>query len=138
MEGRMLINLIWKVIVGLTAAALIVYAVTPNATLGYLIKLFALNWGIAILTLLAWPHIRGVRKGDLVFVREESSLPLLFALPNAVAKDSGRLKGFIGIEFSDGTKGIGKILKYQGLITHAEVQLFEKNAPVEVVEPALM
>jgi len=128
----MLINLISKVIMGLTAIALIVYAVTPNATLGYLAKLFALNWGVALVVFLAWPHVRGVKNGDLIFVSEESSLPLLFALPNATSKDNGRLNGFIRVEFGDGTTGIGKIVKYQGLITHAEVKLFEKDVPMKV------
>jgi hypothetical protein len=128
----MLINLISKVIIGLTAIALIVYAITPNATLGYLAKLFALNWGMALVVFLAWPHVRGVKKGDLIFVSEESSLPLLFALPNATSKDSGRLNGFIRVEFGDRTTGIGKIIKYQGLITHAEVKLFEKDIPMKV------
>jgi len=127
-----LINLISKVIMGLTAIALIVYAVTPNATLSYLAKLFALNWGIALVVFLAWPHVRGVKKGDLIFVSEESALPLLFALPNATSRDSGRLNGFIRVEFGDGTTGIGKVVKYQGLITHAEVKLFEKDIPMKV------
>jgi len=127
-----LINLISKVIMGLTAIALIVYAVTPNATLGYLAKLFALNWGIALVVFLAWPHVRGVKKGDLIFVSEESSLPLLFALPNATSNDNGRLNGFIRVKFGDGTTGIGKIVKYRGLITHAEVKLFEKDVPMKV------
>lgn len=128
----MLIGLMWKLMVALTAASLIVFAVTPGATWGYLAKLFALNWGIALAVFLAWPHVRGVRKGDLIFVSEESQVPIIFALPNATAKSNGRLKGFINIEFADGTTGIGKVFKYQGLITHAEVHLFERNIPIKM------
>ena len=126
-----LIGIIWKAILGLTAVSLVLYAVTPNATLGYLAKLFALNWGIALGIFIVWPHVRGVRKGDPIFVSEESTLPLLFALPNAVAKDNGRLNGFISVEFGDGTTGIGKVVKYQGLITHAEVKLLEKEVQMK-------
>lgn len=130
----MLINLLWKIMWGLTAISLIVYALTPNATLGFLAKLFALNWGIALVVFLGWPHVRGVRKGDVIFVSEENSFPIIFALPNAVAKSNGRLNGLIQVDFGDGSAGIGKIIKYQGLITHAEVKLLEKDIPVEMVK----
>lgn len=120
-----------KTVAILTAAAFFVYAVTPGATLGYLAKLFALDAGVSIVALLAYPHIRGVRKGDPAFVREETVLPILFIIPNATILDDGRLNGFVKVELRDGTTGIGKVMKYQGLVSHAEIQLLEKNMRVE-------
>ncbi len=122
----MLLGFIWKMLIGLTALSLIVYAVTPEASLSYLLKLFALNWGITLVSSIIWPYIRGVRKGDPLLVRDEE-IPILFSFPNAVALSNGRLKGYVEMKLVDGTVGIGKIIKYQGIINNAEVELLEQH-----------
>ena len=128
----MLIGLIWKMLVALTALSLIVYAVTPDASITYLLKLFALNWGLVLVTIIVWPHIRGVRKGDPLLVRGEN-IPILFSFPNAVALSNGRLNGYVEMKLVDGTVGIGKILRYQGIISNAEVELLEQHtATIEI------
>lgn len=128
-----LINILWRLMLGLIALSLLAFFVTPNATLGYLAKLFALDIGLGLLVFLGWPYVRGVRKGDVVFVNEGEVSPL-FALPNAVAKSNGRINGFIQVDFGNGVVGIGKIVKYQGLITHAEVRFIEKDIPMEIMK----
>jgi len=122
----MLVGLIWKLLVGLTALSLIVYAVTPDASLSYLLKLFALNWGFVLVAIIIWPHVRGVRKGDPLLVRDEE-IPILFSFPNAVALSNGRLRGYVEMKLVDGTVGIGKVIKYQGIINNAEVELLEQH-----------
>ena len=128
----MLLGFVWKTLVGLTALSLIIYAVTPEASISYLLKLFALNWGITILATIAWPYIRGVRKGDPLLVRDED-IPILFSFPNAVALSNGRLNGYVEMKLVDGSVGIGKIIKYQGIINNAEVELLEQHtAQIEI------
>ena len=128
----MLLGFVWKMLVALTALSLIVYAVTPEASLSYLLKLFALNWGILLVSTIVWPHIRGVRKGDPLLVRDED-IPILFSFPNAVALSNGRLKGYVEMKLVDGTVGIGKVIKYQGIINNAEVELLEHHtAHIEI------
>ncbi|MCX8202568.1 MAG: hypothetical protein N3G74_02060 [Candidatus Micrarchaeota archaeon] len=123
----MLINTLWKMLLALTAISLIVYALTPEATLGYLLKLFALNWGVLIVYAIAWPHIRGVRKGDPIVVRGQP-LTFFFAFPNAVAMSNARLNGYVELKLMDGTIGIGKVVRYQGILSHAEVELLEQHS----------
>ncbi|MCS7109461.1 MAG: hypothetical protein NZ903_01540 [Candidatus Micrarchaeota archaeon] len=130
----MLINSIWKILLILTAIAFFAYALTPNATLGYLLKLFALNWGIIIVYIIIWPHIRGVRKGDLLVIRSQP-ISFFFSIPNAVALSNARKNEFIELKLLDGTIGIGKVVKYQGIFSHAEVELVSQNtALIEIAK----
>ncbi len=123
----MLINALWKLLLILTASSLIIYALTPEASLGYLLKLFALNWGVLIVYAIAWPHIRGVRKGDPIVVRGEP-IAFFFTFPNAIAMSNGRLNGYVELKLMDGSFGIGKVVRYQGILSHAEVELLEQHA----------
>ena len=133
----MLIGMAWKMLVTLTAISLIVYALTPNASLGYLLKLFALNWGIVIISLFAWPHIRGVRRGDPLVIKSQPSMKvfgMVLSFPAAIALSNGRLNEFIEVKFIDGSTGIGKITKYQGLLSNAEVEIMAQNQPELKIE----
>lgn len=57
------VRIFFKAILLFTAAALIVYAVTPTG-IDVLLKLLAFAFGSAILSPFVYPHLRGVRKGD--------------------------------------------------------------------------
>jgi len=128
----MMIGMLWKLLVVLTAVSIIVFFLTPEASLGYLLKLFLLNWAVILLTTVAWPHIRGVRKGDPLVVRGEpmiKMLGLVFSFPSAVAMSNGRLNGYIEVKLIDGSIGIAKVVKYEGVFSNAEVELLEQHAP---------
>ncbi len=128
----MLIGFFARVLVFFTAMALILFGITPNATLGLLAKLIAIDIGLALVTLLAYPQIRGIRKGDRIIVSEEKLPIFLFGFTNAVAMSDGRFNDLIQFELMDGTTGIGKVSRYEGLLTNPEVKVMEKNIPIEI------
>lgn len=131
----MLLGFFGTLLLLFTAIALIVYGITPAATLGYLAKLLAIDIGAAILALIAWPYARGIRKGDKVVVTEEpakAKIMALFGLFNGRALDNGRLGGVIKVELFDGSMALGTITKYEGLLSNAEVKLLERSIPVEI------
>ena len=128
----MLIGFFSKTIVLFTALALIAFGVTPNATLGYLAKLAALDVGLSLLTLFVYPYVRGVRKGDRLIVSDERTPVFLFGFANAVATSDGWVNDLIQFELIDGTTGIGKVSRYEGIISNAEIKVMEKNVPIEI------
>jgi len=131
----MLLGFLFSVMLLFTAVALIVFGITPDATLWYLAKLIAIDIGAAILVVFAWPYIRGVRKGDNVIVAEESTkgkIMMLFGVFNGKALDDGKIGSVIKVELFDGSVGLATITKYEGLFSNAEVKLLERTIPVEI------
>jgi hypothetical protein len=123
----------FKALLLFTAAALIIYAVTPTG-IDILLKLLAFAAGSAILTPLVYPHLRGVRKGDTVnVVLSEQELPfnLFYRRSEAVAVGSGRIGSVIRIEFKDGSEEEGRVISYAGMFTPAKVKILNKD--IEVV-----
>ena len=131
----MLVGLFGKLVLIFTAVVLIVWGTTNGASLGDLAKLIAVDIGASLLIPLAWPHIRGIRKGDKIIVTEESSKAKIIALLglfNGKALDDGRVNGIIKVEMFDGSIALGTITKYEGFLSNAEVKLFEKSVTVEI------
>jgi hypothetical protein len=126
------VRIFLKSIVLFTAAALIIYAVTPTDPI-FLLKLLALDVGLALLMPFAYPSIRGVREGDQVtVVLSERKLPfsILYARSNAVASSNGRVGGRIRVRFGDGSEEEGVVVSYAGMFSPAKVRILEKGIKV--------
>jgi hypothetical protein len=126
------IRIFFKSIVLFTAAALIIYAVTPTG-IDFLLKLLALDIGLALLMPFAYPSIRGVREGDpVVVVLSGKELPfrMLYARSSAVASSNGRIGGRIKVRFSDGSEEEGVVVSYSGMFSSAKVRILEKGIKV--------
>jgi len=126
------VRIFFKAILLFTAAALIVYAVTPTG-IDVLLKLLAFAFGSAILSPFVYPHLRGVRKGDSVqAMLSEQELPfnLFYRRSDAVAMSSGRVGGVIKIAFNDGSEEEGVVVSYAGMFTPAKVKILQKEIKV--------
>lgn len=130
----MRIGLFFKTLVISVAGALIVYAVTPYS-LDFLLKLLALALGISLLTPLAYPYVRGVRKGDVVLLAsyEASGFANLLQMQTAVAITNGRIGSRIRVSLPNGDGAEGEIISYAGFITPARVKLVEREFNVSIV-----
>jgi len=125
--------LFFKSIVLFTAAALLIYALTPNVGIDFLLKALAFAFGSAMLMPFIYPHIRGVRGGDEVrVVLSEQELPfsILYARSSAVASGNARIGGRIKVAFRDGSEEEGVVISYAGLFAPARVKLLQKEIRV--------
>jgi hypothetical protein len=125
--------LFFKSIVLFTAAALLIYALTPNVGIDFLLKTLAFAFGSAMLMPFIYPHIRGVRRGDEVrVVLSEQELPfsILYARSSAVASGNARIGGRIKVAFRDGSEEEGVVISYAGLFAPAKVKLLQKEIRV--------
>ena len=127
------VRIFFKSLVLFTAAALIIYAVTPNVGIDFLLKSLAFAFGSAMLMPFVYPHIRGVREGDVITVAlSEKALPfsMLYARSDAVASGNGRIGEKIKITFRDGSEEEGMVVSYSGLFAPAKVKLLQKEIKV--------
>lgn len=127
------VRLFFKSIVLFTAAALIIYALAPNAGIDFLLKSLAFAFGSAMLMPFIYPHIRGVRKGDEVgVVLSEKELPfsIPFVRSGAIAMGNGRIGERIRVAFRDGSKEEGVVVSYAGLFTPAKIKLLQRDIRV--------
>lgn len=112
---------------------------------GYLPFFNALSAGIAlgIIVNIIYPHIRGVKKGDVLSVSSGPSLST--SLPNiiqiafgamfsisAIASQNGKKGEIINVLLEDGTDAKGLITNYAGIFSSAEIKLIR---PPKVVSP---
>jgi len=126
------VRIFFKAILLFTAAALIVYAVTPTG-IDVLLKLLAFAFGSAILAPFIYPHMRGIKKGDavqLVLFEQELPFNLFYRSSNAVAISSGRVGSVIRIAFNDGSEEEGVVVSYAGMFTPAKVKILQKEIKV--------
>jgi hypothetical protein len=126
------IRIFFKSLVLFTAAALILYAVTPTG-IDFLLKLLAFDVGLALLTPFLYPHIRGVRKGDAVtVVLSEKELPFstFYMRSDARAVSNARIGGRIMVSYKDGSEEECAVVSYAGLFTPAKVKILEKEIMV--------
>ncbi|MEW6329295.1 MAG: hypothetical protein AB1468_04210 [Candidatus Micrarchaeota archaeon] len=130
----MRIGLFFKTLILSVSAALIIYALTPHS-LTFLLKLLALALGISLLTPLAYPYMRGVRKGDVVLLAnyEATGFANLLQMNTAVAITNGRKGARIRVSLPNGDEAEGEIISYAGFITPARVRLVEREFNVSIV-----
>lgn len=125
------VRIFFKALAIFTAVAFIVYAVTPTG-IDFLLKLLALDIGLAILMPFAYPHIRGVRKGDVVMVvlGSKFSSSMFHAQSEAIASSNARAGGRIKVRFRDGSEEECIVVSYAGMFSPAKVKIFEKEIMV--------
>jgi hypothetical protein len=125
------VRIFFKALALFTAAAFIIYAVTPTGP-DFLLKLIALDIGLAILMPFAYPSIRGVRNGDavLVLISESSPFGMLPTRSNAVASSNGRIGSRIKVRFRDGSEEECVVVSYAGMFTPAKVKILEREIRV--------
>lgn len=127
------LKVFFKSIVLFTACALIVYAVTPNAGVDFLLKSLAFAFGLSLLMPFIYPHVRGVRAGDEVLVvLSEGQLPfsILSAPSFAVAMENGRIGSSIRVRLKDGSEEECVVISYAGLFNPAKVKVLQKEIEV--------
>jgi hypothetical protein len=126
------VRIFFRAIVLFTAVAFIVYAVTPTG-IDFLLKLLALDAGLAMLMPFAYPHIRGVRAGDEVgIVLSEQELPfsMLYTRSRGIASSNGRIGQSIKVRFKDGSEEEFVVVSYASLFTPARVKILQREIQV--------
>ncbi len=126
------VRIFFKSVALFTAAALIIYAVTPTG-IDFLLKLLALDIGLAMLMPFTYPTMRGVKKGDqITVVLSEKELPfsMFSARSNAIANSSARIGGRIRVRFRNGSEEECVVVSYAGMFTPAKVKILEKEIRV--------
>lgn len=121
------------------AIFLLIYAV------GYLPFFNAISAGIAlgIIANITYPHIRGVKKGDVLSVSSgpsvSTNLPNIIQIAfgamfstSAIASQNGKKGEIINVLLEDGTDAKGLITNYAGIFSSAEIKLIR---PPKVVSP---
>jgi hypothetical protein len=121
------------------------YIGVAGTAIGSFWQLVAFDIGASMVFAFAWPHIRGVRKGDALATDLSMGnlrMPGInvmvgtLGLPNAYASGNGRIGSKIRIHLADGRRGEGRILEYAGSFSPARVQVLEmeKPAPQHIAE----
>jgi len=134
------LSLFFKCVVAYLSLALIVYAVSPDAGLDVLLKLLAFAVGASLLTPMAYPYLRGVRKGDQVSVEMGgmSGMPgilrMIFQSGAGVAMESGRKGGKVMVLMNDSSVRQCVITGYAGFFKPAQARLAGK----EEMSPAMI
>lgn len=126
------VRVFFKALALFTAAALIIYAVTPTGP-DFLLKLLAFDVGLAILSPFAYPQIRGVRRGDavdVVFLGKELPFGMFRPQTEAVASSNARIGGRIRVRFRDGSEEECIVVSYAGMFSPAKVKILEKEIKV--------
>lgn len=127
----------FKALVLFVAAALIgfgVYAIAvPGASMLTIIPLLALAVGLSLVAPFAYPHLRGVKKGDAVIIVFDAQIPFTsFKIRSGVAKTSGRKGDLIRVVLNEGNEIQARVTDYSGILTPARTRVSEKEIEVEV------
>ena len=118
-----------KIMVALFAISLIAFALDPGMGLLTLAKFMAASFGVSLLFVLGYPHLRGVKKGDKVQIMK-GALPQFLGFTGVVL-DDGRIEDEVRVRLSRGREAIGILESYQGLFSHARVKLmYEEKSQV--------
>ena len=123
----------------LACAAALSYAFSIQGVEGTLVdspwKLFAAVIGFSIASGLAYPYLRGVRKGDFLVTsmarKHHHPSGTVFAFTETVfatALENGFKGQKIRVMLSDGRRGQGIIRSYAGTLSAASLELIESEA----------
>ena len=110
------------------ALALVAFAVLPESDLMLLLKLLALALGITLLSPFWYPHVRGVRKGDMVTITSDAVVGSL----RGEALESGRQGQEIRVLTEDGKEIKCKITNYAGTFSRAKVKANDEMQVIEI------
>lgn len=117
-----------KILVALLGLSLVVFALVPSLGFMELAKMFAGSFGVAILFVVGYPQVRGVRKGDTVQVLE-GPLSGLFGITGTAA-DNCRVGGELRVRFARGREAVGVLKGYEGLFSPAKAELMYEKGEV--------
>ena len=126
-----------KLMVGLFAVSLIVFAAMPDMGFLNLAKMLAASFGASILFVLLYPRVRGVKKGDKVQVVgfvpgpfEGHPVMNLFGASGVSLVDC-RPGGDITVRISDGREAVGVLEANEGLFSLPRARIvYEQGAEV--------
>lgn len=113
-----------------SALSLVSYVLFPMP-LPMLAKLLALSFAMSMLVPITYPHIRGVRRGDMVAVVNEAQrqiLPLPIPFLNFgthISLDDGRVGSRIRVSMPDGTWREAVVISYSSFLAPARVRLLQ-------------
>ena len=124
-------SLFGKLLISLVSASLLVYAFV-GLPLGLLARLLALSLGVSLVAPLAYPHLRGVKRGDSVVAVNRPGVPF-FHMHTFVALEDGKIGGRIHVSASENVWREAVIVSYAGLLTPAKVRVLENEFNVNIV-----
>ncbi|VVC02792.1 Uncharacterised protein [Candidatus Bilamarchaeum dharawalense] len=109
---------------------LLVFALTPDATLLGALKMMAFGTVLSIAITAIYPEVRGVKAGDTVSVVTGGGLPSLLGRigrASAAARKNEQIK----IILDNGNEVVGVVESYTGLIGPAKIRLLYEEKLVE-------
>lgn len=120
-----------RIMVGLFALSLIIFAAIPGIELITLAKMIAASFGVSLLFVLLYPQIRGVRKGDRVLVAK-GAFPRLLGFSGTALRDA-RLGDEVPLKLRGGREAVGILQSYEGLFSppYVEVVVERKEAVMQ-------
>lgn len=125
------------------ATALVVYGLSgfinaqlglKESVLGEAWKLIALSIALAIITGIAYPHVRGIKRGDqLIVINAQHSHQGFFVnIPLATALENGKKGDKIGMQLlANGSIGEGVIISYGGTLTPPSIKMVETEIRIQ-------
>ncbi|MBU0586835.1 hypothetical protein KJ780_04940 [Candidatus Micrarchaeota archaeon] len=111
------------------ALALLSFAFIGDDLL-FLAKGLALVLGISIVIAIAYPHLRGVRRGDRVFLIK-GGRSLLGFWKSGFALQDAQMHKEIRVRLDDGKEAVGVVESYEGLFSPSKVRIVYEEKLVE-------
>jgi hypothetical protein len=133
--AKMALPLTLRVLLLSTAASLLAYFAFPIALIT-LAKLLALSLAMTLLLPVVYPHLRGVRRGDMVMAINPPQRAGMLQIPipflqfgggTFMALDSGRIGSRVRVSMPDSTWRDAEIVSYSGFLQPARVRLLESQ-----------
>ncbi|MEW6035647.1 MAG: hypothetical protein AB1529_03470 [Candidatus Micrarchaeota archaeon] len=126
----MRLKMLFKLLVLSLCMSLLAFALLPDSTLTFALKMMALGTVLSIAITAFYPEIRGIKAGDTVSVVTDSAIPSIIGrLGTATA--SGRKNQQIKIALQNGTEVIGVVESYTGLISPPRIRIIYEERLVD-------
>jgi hypothetical protein len=99
-----------------------------------LVKFISLSIALSIITIILYPHVRGVKKGDRVLVIGTSMpIPLLNLIGRSgIALNDSKVGSEIRVKLDNGLEVFGIVESYEGFFQPAKVRVVYEEKPVEM------
>ncbi len=122
--------LFFKLLLIFTCAALLVFALHPEATLTLLLKMVAGGIVLSIIIGVFYPELRGIKSGDVVSVVSSSAVPSLIGRFGR-ALEKGKKNNQIKVRLDNGNEVIGLVESYDGIISPPKIRVIYEERLVE-------
>ncbi len=126
----MKLGLFVKLFLVSSALALLAFALTPSTDILFLLKALALGMAISIIGALAYPEIRGVKRGDAVSVVISNSIPSFIGRVGR-ALSNARKNSELRVRFDNGEEAVGIVESYAGLISLPKIRIIYEEKMIE-------